>query len=109
MVDAGYDSVGDWYDANFAEFHSETEVVYVQEWEAGRVLTGNHSVLALAGMGVLDKVVVNKACSQYRLRVVTLVSDTLLHTTSNAFLVKAGTPARLYVSPVPTMFADRVR
>ena len=109
VVDSGYDSVGDWYEANFAGFRDATEVSYVQQWETGRVLTGNHSVLSLAGMAAFQRVVINKACSQYQLQVSTLVSDTLLHATSDAFSVRAGTPAQLYVSPVPTMFTDRAR
>jgi len=109
VMQAGFDSIGDWHDANFAGFRNETEVAYVQEWESGRVLTSNHSVVSRGGIASLDRVVVNKACSGYRLRIFTLISDTILKVTSDAFVVRAGTVDKLYVSPVPTMLAHNPR
>jgi cysteine-rich repeat protein len=106
----GYSALGDWYDANFAGFRDSTEIAYLQQWETGRVLTSNHSVISLGGVATFPNVIVNKACPGYRLRLFTVISGSvILNVTSDAFLVQAGPAAKLYVSPVPTMVAGSSR
>ena len=109
VIDAGYDYIGNWYEANFAGFRNLTRVPYARQWETDRILTGDHLNLAVSGVARMPGVIADTSCSGYRLRFFTVISDRILSVTSNAFAVRASTAEKLYISPVPSMLAHNSR
>ncbi|MGB1595033.1 MAG: hypothetical protein ACPIOQ_19895, partial [Promethearchaeia archaeon] len=109
VIDAGYDYIGNWYEANFAGFRNLTRVPYARQWETDRILTGDHLSLAVSGVARMPGVIADTSCSAYRLRFFTVISDRILSVTSSAFAVRASTAEKLYISPVPSMLAHNSR